>query len=103
MGISQIAHRILTGYFSKTTVKKDLYFFYENEIHIFFHHVKWKFLLSHSEFPSFSRVKFESFFHVKILNYEPLYRNEDLAKFFSTVTNEKSMLKVTVNFPLFHG
>ena len=57
----------------------------------FFFHSK-----SHGEFLSFSWVKFQSFFHVEIINFEPLYRNENLVNLFSTVKNEKSVLKITV-------
>ncbi len=65
---------------------------------------KWKIPCKRlREFLSFSRVKFESFFDVEILHFEPLYRNENSAKFFSTMTNEKSILNITVNFFIFHG
>ena len=39
-----------------------------------------------------------SLLHVEISNFEPLFHNENLAKFFSTVKNEKSNVKVTANF-----
>ena len=71
---------------------------------VFFHRDKRKIpCKSHGEFLSFSRVKFESLLHVEILNFEPLYHNENLAKFFSKVTSEKFILKVTVNFFFFTG